>query len=130
MSSWQLGGDTRVDLARISLEQLVPLFVAQWKRVEVSLRVVVVVPRLRIDASHRSHHFGAEQDVIERHDFQQQLDSRKMIHACVEENVVAHEVRKQRPLHVLREPSITSPVERYGSAAVGNDETESSEIRE
>ena len=44
--------------------------------VDVALRVVVVMPGLRIDAAHRADHLRGEQDVVDRDHLQQQLDAR------------------------------------------------------
>ena len=65
-----------------------------------------------------------------RHDLEQQLDAGLVIHARVEEHVVQHHVRQQRPLHVLREPAIAAPVIRHRAAAVRNDELQRREILE
>src|SRR5262245_2812834 len=56
-----------VDLAGVAGEDLLPVGVAQeGHRVDVALGVVVVVAGLRIDAAHRAHDLGSEQDVVGR----------------------------------------------------------------
>src|SRR4029077_14712979 len=44
------------------------------RRLYVALCVVVMMPRLGVDAAHRADHFAREQDVVDRDHFRQQID--------------------------------------------------------
>ena len=98
--------------------------------VDVALRVVVVLAGLRIDAAHRADHLRSEQDVVHRHDLREQIDARLVVHARVEEDIVADHVGEQRALHVLREAAIPAPVIRHAAAAVRDDHAQGREVLE
>ena len=78
-------------------------------RLEVASRVVVVMAGVGIDAAHRADHLRGEQDVVGGHDLQQELDAGPMVDAGVEEDVLQQELRKRRPLHVLRDALGSGP---------------------
>ena len=68
----------------IALEDLLLVLGGQAGRgVDVALGVVVVEAGLRVDAAHRAHHLGGEQDVVGRDHLEQQLDARQVIDAGV-----------------------------------------------
>ncbi len=60
----------------------------------------------------------------------QQVDARLVIHAGIEEHVVANQVGQQRALHVLGQATVAPPVIRHRPAAVRNDHPQPGEIRE
>src|SRR5262245_36651968 len=56
---------SRKHAADVALEDLLLVGGGQRAAVDVALGVVVIVTGLRIDAAHRAHHFGCEQDVVD-----------------------------------------------------------------
>ena len=98
--------------------------------VEIPFRVVEIMTGFGIDAPDRADHFRTEQDVVRRNDPQQQLDPGEMVDAGVEEHVVANEVAERRPLQILRQPAVASPVIRHGAAAVGDHEAKRRKVLE
>src|ERR1700681_3268896 len=74
-------------LARVAFEDIVAVAVAQAEGIDIALRVVEILPRLRIDSPHRAHHFRAEDDVVGGNHLEQQLDAGQMIDAGVEEHI-------------------------------------------
>src|SRR6185437_11511396 len=123
--------DARVDLPRVALEDLLPpRRIEIRRRVDVAPGVVVVEAGFGIDAADGADHLRSEQDVVDRHDLRQQVDTRLVIHASVEEHVVADHVGERRTLHVLGEPAVPAPVIRDAAAAVRDDHPELREVLE
>src|SRR5208282_221097 len=121
---------TRKHFPCVALEDLVPVAVADRQCVQITLRVVEVVPRLGIDATHRTHHFRSEEDVLGGYDLEQQLDAGQVIHTGIEEHVFQQVVAEQRALQILREATVPAPVIGNGAAAVRNDEAQRRKIAE
>src|SRR5712691_5366538 len=128
---WLRRDDTRIDFPHVELEYL-PLVSGAHPRnsVDVTLGVIEVMPRLGIDAADGTHHLGPEQNVVDRHDLQEKLYPGIVIHARVEEDVVANQVDERWSLHVLRESTVAPPVIGDGPAAVGNDEAQGWKVPE
>src|SRR3546814_12214147 len=61
---------------------------------------------------YRADHLGGEQDVFGRYHPGQQVDSRLMVDAGVEEDVVEQQLVQRRALHVLREHAVARLEER------------------
>src|ERR1700733_11012832 len=97
-------------LASIPLEYLVAIWITQRERIQVALGIVEILSRLRINTAHRPDHFRAEDDVVGRNDFEQKLDSRQVIDAGIEKNVLEQILAKQRTLQILCETAISAPV--------------------
>src|SRR5262245_24200276 len=116
--------------ARVALEDAGAVGVAQLELVDVALGIVEVMPGVWVDALDGTDHLGSEQDVLDRHDLGQQLDTRQVIDAGVEEHVLEQVFLERRPLHVEREPAIATPVIGHRAAAMRNDELERREILE
>src|SRR5260370_27398716 len=74
-------------LARVAFEDLVAVAVAQGQGIEIALRIVEIMPGLRIDSPHRPHHLRAEDDVVGGNHLEQQFDPGQMINAGVEEHI-------------------------------------------
>src|SRR3546814_14686072 len=79
---------------------------------------------------YRADHLGGEQDVFGRYHPGQQVDSRLMVDAGVEEDVVEQQLVQRRALHVLREPAVAAPVVRHRAAAMRDDEFQRGEVLE
>src|SRR5258708_34731441 len=124
------GVEARKYPACVALEYLMTVGCAQIERIQIAFGIVKILPRLRIDAAHRPDHFRAEENVVDRNDFEEQFNSRQVIHAGIEEHVLQHMLAQRRPLHVLRQAPIPSPVIRYRSAAMRDDETQGGEVLE
>src|ERR1044071_6252927 len=76
--------DSWIDLPRGQLEDFLLVTGAERRDlVDVALGVVVKVAGLGINPAHGTNHLRPEHDVVDRHDFQQQLDSRIVIDARV-----------------------------------------------
>src|SRR6478735_10532203 len=81
--------------------------------VDVACRVVEVVAGPRVDVPDRADHFRGEEDVLCRHDFQQQVDSGLVVDAGVEKDVL-QEVFFQCGLSQCHgKAAETSPVVRH-----------------
>ena len=100
------------------------------RRVDVALGVVEIEPGPRIDALHRADHLRGEQDVVDRHDFGEQIDARLVIDAGIEENVVPHDFVQLGTPVVQRQAAKAAPMERHRAAAVRNDQLERGKILE
>ena len=87
--------------------------------VEVALRVVVVVAGVGVDAADGADHLRSEQDVVDRHDVDEQVDAPLVVDAGVVEDVVGQPV--EVPAVVGRHPLEAAPVVRHRAAAVGDD---------
>src|SRR3989441_7963854 len=122
--------DPWIHLARVALEDLAPVLIAQLQRIDIPLRVVEVVAGFRIEAADCTDHLRSEQDVVGRHDLQQQLDSRQVVDAGVEEDTVANQVAERRARLVLGEAAVPGPVVRDRTAALRNDEPQRRKILE
>src|SRR5439155_25106287 len=122
---------TRIHSSGVAFKNLALLFSAEPRHgIDVALRIIEVMSGLRINASHGSHHFRSEQDVLDRHDLQQQLDAGQMIDTSIEKNVSADKFPQRRPIQVLGKTAITSPVVRDGAAAMRNNKSQSRKILE
>src|SRR5438128_1396626 len=108
--SRQLGLQAAVDPARVALEDLAPVLVAEPERLDVALGVVEVVPGLRVDAPDRADHLGGEQNIVDRDDLEQEIDPGLMIDAGVEEDVVQQMILQERLLQILGDPPVAPPV--------------------
>src|SRR5512134_620378 len=73
--------DPRVHLADVPFEDPALRAVVYCRGVDVALRIVVVVARLRIDAANGADHLRTEEDVVCRHHLEQQVDARLVVHA-------------------------------------------------
>src|SRR5882672_9411501 len=120
-SSVTSAAQARVDAARVALEDLLLVGGGKRERVDVALGVVVVVAGLRVDAPHRAHHLGGEQDVVDGDDLGQQIDAGLVVDAGVEVDVLQHVIAQQRALEVLGDAPIAAPVVGHRAAAVGDD---------
>src|SRR6266699_1196761 len=95
--------ESRVNLQRVALENLsLVLGTEPGSRVDIPLRVVKVVPCLRIDSLDRADHLRRKQDVVGRNDFREQIDPGLVVDTGVEIDVVEQQFLKWRTLHVLR----------------------------
>jgi hypothetical protein len=124
------GIQSRIHAAGIAFEDLLPLGIAQCRRFDVALGVVVVVAGFRVDAAHRADHFAGKQHVVHRDHTGQQVDARLVVDAGVKEDVVQQVVFEQRLFHFLRQPTEAAPVVRHRAAAVRNDKAQRGEISE
>ncbi|AMK25230.1 hypothetical protein K426_21614 [Sphingobium sp. TKS] len=111
-SSASTPGKAREDAPRIALENGVAFGIADIERVDITLGIVEIMARRRINTAHRADHFRSEQDILVVDHVRQQVDARLMIDAGVEEDVV-HEMRVEAGLlqHIGKTP-ITSPGRR------------------
>src|SRR5580693_5253826 len=91
-----VGLEPRIDAARIVLEDLLAVGVADRGLVDIALGVVEAEAGPRVVALHRADHFRGEQDVVDRYHFGEQIDARLVIDAGVEIDVVAHDLAKLR----------------------------------
>src|SRR5882762_7970350 len=81
--------EARVYLQRVALENLALILRAEpGNTVNVALRIVEVVPCLRIDALDRADHFRREQDVVGGNYFREQVDPGLVVDAGIEIDVV------------------------------------------
>src|SRR3989441_6508404 len=128
--SRQLGLQAAVDPARVALEDLAPVLVAEPERLDVALGVVEVVPGLRVDAPDRADHLGGEENVIDGDDLEQEIDPGLMIDAGVEEDVVQQVVLEERLLEILGDPAVAPPVVWDSAAPVRNYELQARKILE
>src|SRR4051812_18735301 len=108
------------------------LFVRSAERavLNIALRIVVMMPAFRVDAAHRADHLGGEQDVLRRDHLEQQVDSRLVVDAGVEKDILQQVLFQRRALHVLREAAVAAPVVGHGAAAVRDDQPELREVLE
>ena len=118
------------DAPDVGLEDLRAVLVGQVGGVDVAAGVVVVVAGLGVDAPHRAHHLGGEQDVVGGDHGQQAVDARLVVHARVEEDVAEQQLVERRPAHVLRQAPEPAPVVRHRTAAVGDDQPQLGEVGE
>ena len=116
--------------ARVALEDLRPVRVAQGARVDIALRVVEVVPGLGVDAAHRAHHLRGEQEVVGRDDFEQQVDAGLVVDAGVEPDVVQYQIGERRLAHHVGQAPEAAPVVGDRAAAVRDDEPDGREVPE
>src|SRR5271168_838941 len=58
-------GKPRKYPARVALEDLAAVRLAQWQCVQIAFGIVEVLPCFRIDPAHRADHFRAKQDVVD-----------------------------------------------------------------
>ena len=86
--------ESRVDVSGVPRVHLLAVFCGEIECVDVALGVVEVVAGRRVDAPHRADHLGAEQDVVDVDDLEEQVDARLVVDAGVEVHV-AHEVRRE-----------------------------------
>src|ERR1700730_7335964 len=112
-------------LARVAFEDLAAVAVAQGQGIYIALRIVEIMPGLRIDSPHRAHHFRAEDDVVGGNHLEQQLDAGQMIDAGVEEHILQQISGEQAALQILGKSAVPSPVVRYRAPPVRNDEAQS-----
>src|SRR5688572_28355727 len=124
------GLPARIDAARVAFEDLLLVRGAQAARLDIALRVVVVLPGLGIDAAHRANHLGGEKNVIRRYHLEHEIDARLVVDAGVEEDVLQQEFLERRALHVLREAAVAPPVEGHRAAPVRDDEAQRRKILE
>ena len=98
--------------------------------VDIALGVIEIVAGLGIGPAHRTHHLGREQDIVDRHDLGEQIDTGLVVDAGVEPHIVLHHLIERRPLVVERKTAIAPPMEWRRAAAVGNDQLQGREILE
>ena len=126
--------ESRIDPPRVALVDRRAIGVRQGAAsvcpIDVALRVVVVMARLRIDAAHRADHLRGEQDVLYRDHVGQQVDARLVVDTGVEVDVVQQVVRQQGFLELLRQAAETAPVVGHGAAAVRYQKTQGGELLE
>src|SRR5258706_6943035 len=104
-----------IHLLHVSLEDLLLAGPAHpVDRIDVAFGVVVVEAGLGVHALHRTDHLGGEKYVVGWDHFQEQVDTRLMIDAGVEEDVVHDELFQRRALHVLSEAAVAAPVIESG----------------
>jgi len=118
------------DLARVSFEDLRFVGGRDRGRVDVAFRVVELVAGLRVDAFDRADELGGEQDVVDRDDAGQEVDAGLVVHAGVEEDVVAHDLGDLGPAVHEPDTAEAAPVIGHGSAAVRDDELQRREVLE
>src|SRR5271165_3312674 len=59
--------EPRIGAQRVRFEDLRLVMRGEAGRaIDIALGIVEILPRLRIDAAHRAHHLGSEQDVVDR----------------------------------------------------------------
>ena len=87
--------EARIDASRVAFVDLVPLVRIDVRSLDIALRVVEIVARLRIDAAHGADHLAGKQDVVHRNHARQQVDARLVIDAGIEEDVVQQMVLEQ-----------------------------------
>src|SRR5215469_2453689 len=78
-------------------KDLLAYFEAQIKRIDIALRVIIILACQRINTAHRAHHLGGEKDIPGWDYLEQQLHARFVIDACVEEDVFQHKLFQRRP---------------------------------
>src|SRR5215216_793533 len=127
---FERGVQPAIDLKRIALEDFALVGSAQLDLIDIALGVIVMTPRFRIDALDGAHHLRGEQDIVDRDDPGQQLDSGQVIDAGVEEHVIEKMLGQRRPLHVLGEAAVAAPMIRRRAAAVRDDEFQRRKILE
>src|SRR5258708_3043274 len=109
--------------ARVAFEDLAAVAVAQGQGIYIALRIVEIIPGLRIDSPHRAHHFRAEDDVVGGNHLEQQLDAGQMIDAGVEEHIFQQINGEQRALPIPGKSAVPSPVGRPRPPPVPDDES-------
>src|ERR1700753_2552106 len=68
---------------RVVLKNLLLIPRTQRQRIDITLRIVIVVPRPRVDTAHSAHHFRPEQDVVDWNHLRQQLDAGQVINTRI-----------------------------------------------
>src|ERR1700686_2868018 len=102
--------DPRVDLPCVTFEDVLFLTGAQpGHGIDIPLRIVEIVARLGVCPPDRPDHLRPEQDIAQAHNLEQQLDPREVVHAGIEEDVVAHQLIERWPLHARRQPPHPPP---------------------
>ena len=85
----QLSIEPRIDTPGIAFEDLLPVRVGQVRAcVDISLRVIEELARLRIAAAHSANHLRAEKDVVDRDDAGQEFNAGLVIYTGIEGDVL------------------------------------------
>ena len=100
-----------VRTAGVEFDDGSPVHVGQAEVVDVDERVVPGDAGLRIGAAHRAEHLGGEQDVVSGNHLVQQVDSRLVVDAGVEEHV-AQQFGGVGPAEALPQARGTCPSDR------------------
>src|ERR1035437_7937752 len=115
----------------VALVDLVLVLRAEDRRgLDVALGIVVVEAGFRVDPAYRADHLAGEQDVIYRDYLGQQVDTRLVINAGVEEDIVQQVILQQRLFQLLRQTAEASPVIGHRAAAMRNQEFQPREVLE
>src|SRR5712691_2001238 len=99
--SWNALVESRIDLARVFFVNLPPIFGAKCNLVDVALCIVVIMAGRRIDTADSAYHLRSEKDVVDRDNLEQEIDSRLVVDARIEEDAIANRLIQQRPLQIL-----------------------------
>src|SRR5262249_15366689 len=84
----------------------------------------------RIYTPYRSKHLRPEQDIIQIHHLEQQLNAALVVHASIEEDITHHMLLQWWPVEHVRQAAITAPVVGHRPATMGNDEAERRKVPE
>src|SRR5579883_2107239 len=82
----------RIDPPRIGFENLSALGLADRRLVDIPLGIVETEAGLWIVALDGADHLGSEQDIVDRHDAGEEIDTGLMIDAGIEEDIVTHDL--------------------------------------
>src|SRR4028119_1035065 len=102
-----------IDATCISFVDLVAVFKTQvLRRLDVTLCVVKMMPRLGVDPAHCANHLAREQDIVYRNDPRQKIDAGLMVDAGIEEDVLEDMLMQLWLLERLRKSTVPPPVIR------------------
>src|SRR5271170_7251015 len=83
---FQRGVEARIEAPRVGFVDLVPLLWTDVRSFDVAPGVIEIMPGFRVDAAYSADHFAREQDVVRGNHAGEQVDSRLVVHAGVEED--------------------------------------------
>src|SRR3954451_1168812 len=122
--------ETRINASSIQLKDSMLVCLRDVERIDVALRVVEVLTRLWVNAANSTDHFRTEQDVVYIDHLGEQIDTRLMIDAGVEEHVTHYVLHQRRTLQHVGQSSIAAPVIGHRTATVRDDETQLRKVAE
>ena len=104
-----------------------PILRRKFERIDVTLGVIEGMSGLRVYPLDGAEHLGAEQDVVDGNNLEQQIDTGLVIDAGIEEDVVHQMLGKRRLAKHHRQAAKASPMVGHGSSAVRDDEPQAQE---
>src|SRR5262249_16645780 len=80
--------EARKDSTRVAFKNAALFLLRDVERVDIAPGIVEVEAGLRVDTPHSPDHLGAEQNVFVVDNADEQIDTRLMVHARIEEHVI------------------------------------------